>query len=156
MQNSNYFDLVYLPRSLFPETSLTHIVKKPRVATRNVISFCVKRSRLALSRLLCTSSNSFVKASFSCCCFSGGCVLIKWSLYAVKLDSLASIKLNIGLITAQWFWGAPNSKRLNSVAVKLENKFGWAFKCWWWSKRYYSRRLEICEQLNGCIGLQFR
>jgi hypothetical protein len=48
----------------------------------------------------------------------------------VKLDSLANIKLSIGLITAQWFWGGPYRRRLNNVAVRLEKRFGCADKCY--------------------------
>jgi len=36
----------------------------------------------------------------------------------------------MGRITAQWFEGGPNKRRLNSVMVRLEKRLGWATKCW--------------------------
>lgn len=44
---------------------IRYSVKKPRVATRKAVNFCVNRSRLALSKLRFTSASSFVRASFS-------------------------------------------------------------------------------------------
>lgn len=104
-------------------------VRKPRVVTLKAVSFWVNLSRFALSKLLFTSASSLLNASFNKAWFAASCVLIKWSLYAVKLDSLASIKLSMGRMTAQWFWGGPNRSRLKSVAVRLENRFGCAAKC---------------------------
>lgn len=40
-------------------------VKKLRTAIRNAVSFCVNRSRFALSRLRLTSDNNLFKASFN-------------------------------------------------------------------------------------------
>ena len=40
-------------------------VRKARVDTRNAVSFCVNLSRLAPSKLLLTSANNLLKASFS-------------------------------------------------------------------------------------------
>ena len=120
-----------------PSSSLSsQRVRKLRVDTRKAVSFCVNLSRLALSKLLLTSANNLLNASFNFAWLFASCVLIKWSLYAVKLDSLESMRLNIGRITAQWFCGAPNRSKLKRVAVKLENRLGCAAKCC--SRREYS------------------
>ena len=104
-------------------------VRKLRAAILIAVSFCVKRSRLALSRLRLTSASRLLSASLSFIWFSGDWVLSKWSLYCAKLTSSANMRLNIGRITAQWFCGGPYKSRLNNVAVKLENKFGCAARC---------------------------
>ena len=96
-------------------------MRKVRVDTQNAVNFCVNLSQFALSKFQLTLASNLLNASFNFALLVKSCVLVKWSLYAVKLDLLASTRLSIGLMTAQWFWGALNMSKLNSVAVKLEN-----------------------------------
>ena len=104
-------------------TDAAQMVKNPRAVTRNAVSFCVERSRLGLSKLRLTSANNLLSASFSLAWFSGVCVDSKWCLYASKLDSLASIKLSMGRMTAQWFCGGPNNNKLNKKKhLRLQKK----------------------------------